>query len=297
MNTPLILLKAMRPTQWTKNALVLAALVFAAGDRSQQLDWTNLLGTALLAAFAFCLASSAIYLLNDIRDVEHDRVHPVKKFRPIASGKLSPGLARGTAFVLIALSLAGSWNITPDLTYVIGGYLFIQLLYVYALKHIALVDLFVIAIGFVLRALAGAVAIDVKISPWLLLCTLMLALFLALCKRRQELVQATDTSLTTRPSLDGYSEKMLDQLIAMIGGATIVIYSLYTQWPETVDKYGSHNLGFTIPFVMFGLFRYIDLAYRHQRGERPEKVLLTDIPLLTTIALYGAVVIWVLVAR
>jgi len=297
MNTLLILLKAMRPTQWTKNVLVLAALVFAAGDRSQQLDWTNLLGTALLAAFAFCLASSAIYLLNDIRDVEHDRAHPVKKFRPIASGQLSPGLARGTAFVLIGLSIGGAWKISPDLASVLAGYLFLQFLYVYFLKHIALVDLFVIAIGFVLRALAGAVAIDVKISPWLLLCTLMLALFLALCKRRHELMQATDPSLTTRPSLDGYSEKMVDQLIAMIGGATIVTYSLYTQWPETVDKFGSNKLGFTIPFVMFGLFRYIDLAYRHQRGERPEKVLLTDIPLLVTIALYGAVTIWVLSTR
>ena len=297
MNSPFLLLKAMRPTQWTKNALVLAALVFAAGDQTQQLDWANLLGTSVLAAFMFCLASSAIYLLIVLRDVEHDRVHPVKKFRPIASGKVSPAVARVTAVVLIGLSLGGAWWIRPDLSAVLGAYLVLQFFYVYLLKHIALVDLFVIAIGFVLRALAGAVAINVNISPWLLLCTLMLALFLALCKRRQELVQATDASPTTRPSLDGYSEKMLDQLIAMIGGSTIVTYSLYTQWPDTVEKYGSHKLGFTIPFVMFGLFRYIDLAYRHQRGERPEKVLLTDIPLLVTIALYGAVAIWVLATR
>ncbi len=297
MNAPFILIKAMRPNQWTKNALVLAALVFAAGDRSQQLEWTAMVGTALLAAIAFCLASSAIYLLNDIRDAEHDRKHPVKKFRPIASGALSPGLARTVAFALGTAALGGAAVIRTELACVIGAYLVLQLAYVYFLKHVPLVDLFVIAIGFVLRALAGAVAIHVHISPWLLLCTLMLALFLALCKRRQELVQNTEPTQSTRPSLEGYSEKMLDQLIAMIGGSTIVTYSLYTQWPETVAKFGSHNLGFTIPFVMFGLFRYIDLAYRHQRGERPEKVLLTDAPLLVTIALYCIVAVWAIAGK
>ncbi len=295
MKSPFLLLKAMRPHQWTKNVLVLAALVFAAGDRSQQIDWTSLLGTSLLAMLAFCLASSAIYLLNDIRDAAHDRLHPVKKFRPIASGEVTPGVARVTAAVLIAAALGLAVRIHADLAAVIGGYLVLQLAYVYGLKKIALVDLFVIAIGFVLRALAGAVAIAVPISPWLLLCTLMLALFLALCKRRQELVQSADAS--TRPSLESYSEKMLDQLIAMIGGSTIVCYALYTQWPETVAKFGTHRLGFTIPFVMFGIFRYIDLAYRHQRGERPEKVLLTDAPLLVTLALYGATALWVLASR
>jgi len=279
--------RAMRPKQWTKNAVVLAALVFAAGDRSQQLDWTNLWVNAIAAALLFCFASSAIYLLNDIKDVDHDRAHPEKKFRPIASGELATGTAAITAMALLVIALAGAWRVTPELAGVIGAYLVLQVAYVYALKKLALVDMFVIAIGFVLRALAGAVAIGVKISPWLLLCTLLLAMFLALCKRRQEMTQEDYDATETRPSLSGYNEKVLDQLIAMTGASTLVGYALYTQWADTVLKFGSNRLGFTLPFVMFGLFRYVTLVYHHQKGERPEQVLLTDPPLLITIGLYG----------
>lgn len=294
MNSAMAIIRAVRPKQWTKNSVVLAALVFAAGDRSQQINWVDLLGNAFAAMILFCLASSAIYLLNDIKDIELDRAHPEKKNRPIAAGEVSIGFARSLALVLFAVALGGSWMIAPALAGVIGGYLGLQLLYVYGLKSFALVDLFVIAIGFVLRALAGAVAIDVLISPWLLLCTLLLALFLALCKRRQEMVMQSDQLNETRPSLSGYNEKVLDQLIAMTGASTLVCYALYTQWPETVAKFGSHNLGFTLPFVMFGLFRYVTLVYHHQRGERPEQVLLTDLPLLITVALYAAVTVGIM---
>ena len=284
----------MRPKQWTKNTVVLAALVFAAGDRSQTLDWTSLWFNAFAAALLFCLASSAIYLLNDIKDLDQDRAHPEKKFRPIASGELATGGALLLASILLATALAGAWWVSPELAGVIGGYLLLQVAYVYALKKIAMVDMFVIAIGFVLRALAGAVAIGVKISPWLLLCTLLLAMFLALCKRRQEMTQVAFDSTETRPSLSGYNDKVLDQLIAMTGASTLVCYALYTQWPDTVLKFGSHNLGFTLPFVMFGLFRYVTLVYHHQKGERPEQVLLTDPPLLITVGLYGIATISIL---
>ncbi len=282
------LLRAMRPQQWTKNGVVLAALLFAAGDRSQQVDWTSVLGNALAAVFLFCLASSAVYLLNDVKDVALDRKHPEKRKRPVASGELAAGTAITAATVLLVVALTGGWLVAPLLAGVIAAYLVLQVAYVYFLKRVPLVDMFVIASGFVLRALAGAVAIDVEISPWLLLVTLLLAMFLALCKRRQEVVLVQDAGQEgTRPALAGYSEKMLDQLIAITGAATLVCYALYTQWPETVEKFGSHNLGFTLPFVMFGLFRYINLVYHYQRGERPEEVLLTDKPLLVSVALYG----------
>lgn len=283
---PAHMLKAMRPKQWIKNGIVLAALVFAAGDRAQHLELAGLIAPALAATLLFCLASSAIYLLNDIKDIELDRAHPEKKFRPIASGDVAVGSALFMAVILFVVSLAGSWLIAPALAGAIGGYLALQLAYVYALKKIPLVDLFVIAIGFVLRALAGALAINVLISPWLLLVTLLLAMFLALCKRRQEFLLIDNAASATRPALLGYNEKMLDQLIAMTGAATLVCYALYTQWPDTVNKFGSHRLGFTLPFVMFGLFRYINLVYHHQLGERPEQVMFTDKPLLVTIALY-----------
>jgi len=295
MNSPLAILRAVRPKQWTKNIVVLAALVFAAGDRSQQINWVDLAGNALAAMLLFCMASSSVYLLNDIKDVELDRAHPEKKNRPIAAGQVSTGFALLLSLILIVTAIAGSWFIAPPLAGVIAGYFILQLFYVYGLKQVALVDLFVIAIGFVLRALAGAVAIDVLISPWLLLCTLLLALFLALCKRRQEMVLQSEQTSETRPSLSGYNEKLLDQLIAMTGASTLVCYALYTQWPETVAKFGSHKLGFTLPFVMFGLFRYVTLVYHHQRGERPEQVLLTDPPLLITVALYAAVTVGVMV--
>jgi 4-hydroxybenzoate polyprenyltransferase len=289
--SPGVMLRAMRPKQWTTNGVVFAALIFAAGDRAQQIDWSVALVQAFAALAAFCLASSAVYLLNDIKDIALDRAHPQKKFRPIASGELPVSAARGMALVLLAISLGGAWLVAPTLAGVIGVYLVLQMAYVYALKKVPLVDLFVISIGFVMRALAGAVAVSVVISPWLLLVTLLLAMFLALCKRRQEFVLVSEAgNHETRPSLLGYNERMLDQLIAMTGASTLVCYALYTQWPDTVAKFGSHKLGFTLPFVMFGLFRYINLVYHYQQGERPEQVLLTDRPLLITVGLYAIAV-------
>lgn len=290
----LTLLRLLRAKQWTKNAVVFAAYVFALGDRNQSLDaWE--LWKVCLAAVAFALVSSAVYIFNDLRDAPQDRLHPIKCRRPIASGLVRPGPAAGLAFALLLAGLGGAWRLGGDLLAVIGGYFGLQVLYSLWLKRIPLLDVIVIALGFVLRALAGAVAIHVPISPWLLLCALLLALFLGLCKRRHEKVNLAGAG--TRAVLDGYDERLLDLLITMTGAAALVCYSIYTLWPETVAKFGTPWLGATIPFVVFGIFRYMDLVYRRDQGDRPEHILLTDGPLLLDVALYGATALWILLAR
>ena len=294
MKTLRTLLRLLRVKQWTKNAVVFAAFVFALGDRQQDLAAWELWKVAL-AALAFSLVSSAVYVFNDLKDAPQDRVHPIKKNRPIASGAVGPGRAWGVALILLAAGLGGAWRLGPELLAVLGAYLVLQIVYTLGLKRLALVDVIVIALGFVLRALAGAVVIHVKISPWLLVCALMLALFLGLCKRRHEKVNLA--GLGTRAALDGYDERLLDLLIAMTAAAALVCYSIYTLWPETVEKFGTPWLGATIPFVVFGLFRYMDLVYRQDQGDRPEHILLTDMPLLADVALYGTAVLGILLLR
>ena len=287
-------LRLLRVKQWTKNAVVFAAFVFALGDRNQNLSaWE--LWKVCLAALAFSLVSSAVYILNDLRDAPQDRLHPVKKNRPIASGAVATTPALGAAAVLLAAGLGGAGRLGADLLAVIGGYLVLQGFYTLWLKHIALVDVIVIATGFVLRALAGAVVIHVVISPWLLLCAMLLALFLGLCKRRHEKVNLAGQG--TRAALDAYDERLLDQLIAVTAAAALVCYSIYTLWPETVDKFGTPWLAATIPFVVFGLFRYMDIVYRQEKGDRPEQILLTDGPLMADVALYGLAVLGILLLR
>ena len=288
------LLRLLRVKQWTKNAVVFAAYVFALGDQNQSLDvWE--LWKVCLAALAFALVSSAVYIFNDLRDAPQDRLHPIKCRRPIASGAVGAGPAQCIGLLLLVAGLGGAWRLGAELLGVIGGYFLLQLLYTLWMKRIPLLDVIVIALGFVLRALAGAVAIHVPISPWLLLCALLLALFLGLCKRRHEKVNLTGAG--TRAVLDGYDERLLDLLITMTGAASLVCYSIYTLWPETVAKFGTPWLGATIPFVVFGIFRYMDLVYRRDQGDRPEHILLTDGPLLLDVALYGATALWILLAR
>ena len=197
--------------------------------------------------------------------------------------------------LLLAAGLGGAWRLGTDLLAVLGGYLALQVVYTLWIKHIALVDVIVISLGFVLRALAGAVVIHVKISPWLLVCALLLALFLGLCKRRHEKVNLAGQG--TRASLDGYDERLLDLLITMAGSAALVCYSIYTLWPETVAKFGTPWLGATIPFVVFGIFSYMDLVYRQDKGDRPEQILLTDGPLMADVVLYGLAVLGILLGR
>ena len=294
MKTLRRLVRLLRVKQWTKNAVVFAAFVFALGDRQQDLAAWELWKVAL-AALAFSLVSSAVYVFNDLKDAPQDRLHPIKKNRPIASGAAGPGLAWGTALVLLVLGLGGAGRLGIELLAVLGAYLALQIVYTLGLKRLALVDVIVIALGFVLRALAGAVVIHVRISPWLLVCALMLALFLGLCKRRHEKVNLA--GLGTRDALDGYDERLLDLLIGMTGAASLVCYSIYTLWPETVAKFGTPWLGATIPFVVFGLFRYMDLVYRRDQGDRPEHILLTDVPLMADVTLYGLAVLGVLLLR
>ncbi len=294
MTTVSTWLRLLRVKQWTKNAVVFAAFVFALGDRNQDLSaWE--LWKVCLAALAFSLVSSAVYILNDLRDAPQDRLHPVKKNRPIASGAVATAPALGAAAVLLAAGLGGAGRLGADLLAVIGGYLVLQGFYTLWLKRIALVDVIVIATGFVLRALAGAVVIHVVISPWLLLCAMLLALFLGLCKRRHEKVNLAGQG--TRAALDAYDERLLDQLIAVTAAAALVCYSIYTLWPETVDKFGTPWLAATIPFVVFGLFRYMDIVYRQEKGDRPEQILLTDGPLMADVALYGLAVLGILLLR
>ncbi len=294
MTSAVTWLRLLRIKQWTKNAVVFAAFVFALGDRNQDLSaWEQ--WKVCLAALAFSLVSSAVYILNDLRDAPQDRLHPVKKNRPIAAGAVARAPALGAAAVLLAAGLGGAGRLGTDLLAVIGGYLVLQGFYTLWLKRIALVDVIVIALGFVLRALAGAVVIHVVISPWLLVCALVLALFLGLCKRRHEKVNLAGQG--TRAALDGYDGRLLDQLIAVTAAAALVCYSIYTLWPETVDKFGTPWLAATIPFVVFGLFRYMDIVYRQEKGDRPEQILLTDGPLMADVALYGLAVLGILLLR
>ncbi len=294
--TAVSVVRALRPKQWTKNAVVLAPLLFALGDPAQHVARGDAL-VACAAAAIFCIVSSGIYVLNDLRDIELDRAHPVKRMRPFAAGDLSVATGRALQRALILGGLALAYGLDASFALVAGVYVLMQVSYTCGLKRIALVDILIISAGFVLRALAGAVAIHVTISSWLLLCTLLLALFLALCKRRHERVTLQGGDGQTRPSLRGYDPRQLDILVPAAGVATLAAYVLYTQWPDTVAKFGSRKLALTIPFVAFGLYRYLHLVYRRELGGRPEQILLTDLPLLVNVALYGATVLGLLLWR
>lgn len=283
------LVRMLRPAQWTKNLVVLAAYFFAAWDSSQAAAAAGIRPAllALAAAAVFCLLSSGVYVLNDLVDRHADRLHPLKRLRPIAAGEVSVQTARAAAAVLLTAGLAAAWLLRSDFGVVATAYVALQMAYTFGLKAVALLDIFMIAAGFVLRAAGGAEVLGARISPWLLLCTFLLALFLALCKRRHEKLLLTEVPGQHRPALEGYDQRLLDQLIAVVSGATIVTYAMYTLSEETAARFGTHRIGLTIPFVIFGIFRYLDLVYRHDGGGRPEKTLLTDRVLLATIVLYG----------
>jgi 4-hydroxybenzoate polyprenyltransferase len=293
-------LRLLRPAQWLKNGVVPAAYVFARWDPGQcaaAAGWGPVLSEALAVA-CFCLLSSGVYVMNDLRDREADRHHPLKRLRPLASGEISPATGVCVSLVLMAASLAAGGLLLPRAFFgVLGGYLLMQVCYTYALKRVPYVDIFVISLGFVLRAVAGATAIGVRISPWLLLCTFLLSLFLALCKRRHEKVQleAAEGELH-REALAGYDRQLLDIQICMTAASTLVCYSIYTLSEETAARFGTHALGLTIPFVVFGIFRYLELVYRHEGGGRPERVLLTDKVMIATVLGYVLTVLAVFVS-
>ena len=271
-------LAALRPRQWSKNLLVFAGIIFSAklGDVTR---WSE----AIAAFAAYCALSSAAYLVNDLRDREHDRLHPVKRERPIARGELSATAAVAIAVVLTLFAAAvGAWLGWASLG-LLAGFAALQIGYSFGLKHVVLVDVLVIGGLFVIRAAAGAEAVDVRISPWLLLCTALLALFLALAKRRGELVLVGARETPGRPVLEGYSLELVDQLVSGVAASTVIAYSLYT-----FTARDSKALMVTIPFVIFGVFRYLLLVHRDDLGEEPEQVLLTDVPIIVAVCLWVA---------
>jgi 4-hydroxybenzoate polyprenyltransferase len=275
---------ALRPHQWTKNLLVFAGIVFAV-----QLDDPKLWLRATACFVAYCAASSAAYLFNDIRDRDADRAHPVKRARPIASGDVSPRAASWIAVGLLILALAAIVPLGIESLGLLALFVALQLSYTLRLKHVVLVDVLVIAGLFVIRAAAGAEAVSVLISPWLLLCTGLLALFLALGKRRGELVLVEQQETPGRRVLDGYTVAIIDQFIVVTAAATIVAYALYTFTASV-----SNSLMITIPYVVFGVFRYMLLLHGRRVGEEPEHVLVTDVPILASVCAWALTCVVVL---
>jgi len=265
---------SMRPRQWVKNLFVLAGLVFA------QRLFTAATWTALAAFAIFCALSGAIYLLNDVADRERDRLDPRKRVRPIAAGRLPVGVAVAAAAVLVATGLALAALLSRPFLVTALAYVVLLVAYSAWLKHVVIVDVIVVAGGFVLRAVAGAVVIDVEMSGWLLICTILLALFLALGKRRYEFLALDQDAAGHRPILAEYSPALLDQMIAVVTASTVTAYALYTMSPETVAKFHTHLLPATLPFVLYGIFRYLYLLYRRQLGGNPSELLLNDKALL-----------------
>jgi 4-hydroxybenzoate polyprenyltransferase len=277
-----VLIKSMRPKQWTKNAFVLAAIVF---DR--QLTNPPALISAAVAFLLFCLLSSAVYLINDIADIESDRRHPVKRNRPIASGALPVTVAIGAAVFLLVFTLPAAYLLDPTFAAIAAVYFTVNIAYSRWLKHVPLIDVLIIAAGFVLRVAAGVSVIQVeRFSPWLYVVTTLFALYIGFGKRRAELSLSVDENGgQTRKVLDGYTIPFLDQLIIIVSATTIVAYSLYTfSAPNLPDN---HVMMLTIPFVVYGIFRYLYLLQVEQEGGAPEELLLTDRPLQAAIALWG----------
>jgi 4-hydroxybenzoate polyprenyltransferase len=274
--------RVLRPGQWTKNLAVFAPLLFA-----RRVFDRNDVVLSLLAFVAFCLLSSGTYVFNDWMDREEDRRHPQKALRPIAAHEIR---AR-TVLLLIIICWAAGLDLGVHLGWkfaVLGGvYLVIQLAYTFVLKHQVILDVLAIAAGFVLRVLAGAVAIDVPVSGWLFLCALLLALFLGLAKRRQELVSLKEAAPEHRPALGEYNLPLLDQMLSTVAGMCILAYGLYTVAPDTVAKVGSDRLKWTLPFVLYGILRYLYLVHRRDVTGSPEKVLFSDVPTLVNLVLYG----------
>jgi 4-hydroxybenzoate polyprenyltransferase len=277
---------ALRPEQWTKNLLVFAALVFGGllADPKSAV-------TALAAFLAFCALSSAVYLMNDLVDAEADRRHPVKQFRPIASGALSKPRAAGVAVLFALIAIGGAFQISVPVGTVTVAYLGLQAAYTLHVKHVVILDVLAIAAGFVLRAAVGAFAVNLPISAWLIVCTSLLALFLALGKRRHEVAMLGDHATGHRRILGEYSPYLLDQMISVVTGSLIVAYSMYTTTSHTAMALEGGRLTLTIPFVLYGVFRYLYLVHVRQGGGSPANLLLRDVPLLLCVALWGVTVI------
>jgi len=279
------LVVSVRPRQWSKNLFVFAGLIF-----SHKL-FTEDAGRAVAAFVIFCALSGVVYLLNDVVDRERDRAHPLKRLRPIASGALSPRAAVVAAVALGTTGLGAASALGRPFFLVAVTYVVLLALYSVWLKHVVLVDVLTVASGFVLRAVAGALAVDVEISGWLLICTILIALFLALGKRRHEYLTLDTAAARHRPVLAEYSASLLDQMIAVVTASTVTAYALYTMSPDTVAKFGTGLLPATLPFALYGIFRYLYLLYRRQLGGNPSELFLSDRALLVNACLWIVAVV------
>lgn len=273
-------IRALRPLQWTKNGILFAALVF-----DQKLFEVDPFLRTVAAALVFCGLSSAVYLINDVRDIEADRHHPLKRYRAIASGELSPQSALAMAAVLLLVSLGAAYLVRPEFLLISLAYVGLMIAYSFWLKRVVLVDVLTIAAGFVIRAAAGAVAIAVEISPWLLVCTMLLALLLGFGKRRHEVMTLKSRAARHRANLDAYTPRLLDQLIGITAASTVIAYAVYTFDSASVPA--NHTMMLTIPVVVYAIFRYLYLVYLRHLGGSPEVMLVRDRPLLVSIVLWG----------
>lgn len=280
---------ALRPQQWIKNFFVLLPLVF-----SQSLIQIASVGTSILAFTLFCMASSSVYTLNDLIDLEKDRVHPTKKLRPLASGKISAKILVAIGLILAISSIYIAFKLNAIFGFTILSYLAMNLIYSLALKEMVIVDVMCIAFFFLLRVIAGAVVIQVEVSHWLLICTATLALFLGFNKRRHELSLLGARAHTHRAILEAYSKYFIDQMIAVITASTVIFYTLYTVDPITVSRFNTKNLLFTIPFVYYGIFRYLYLIHKRGQGGDPTRIILKDHKMIINLGFWLLTIITVI---
>ncbi|UCE43375.1 MAG: decaprenyl-phosphate phosphoribosyltransferase [Candidatus Aminicenantes bacterium] len=281
--------KSLRIQQWIKNLWVFAPLIF-----SQNVFDLSLLIKTILAFVLFCIISGAAYILNDIQDLEEDKIHPYKSKRPLASGRLKKNHALFACLLLVLLGLTGAYFLNIYFFVALLVYSVLQVAYSSWLKHVVIIDVFLIATGFFLRVIAGGLAIEVQISPWLFICTILIALFLALSKRRHELVLLDKSAEIHRPILKEYTPHLLDQMIAVVTASTVISYCLYTVSSETIAKFGTTNMLFTVPFVLYGIFRYLYLVHQKDEGGSPEALIIKDKPLLVDLFLWIATAMLIL---
>ena len=288
MNVIIPLFKTLRPKQWFKNVFVFAALVF-----DGKLFAVEPLFRTLAGAVLFCLLSSTVYIINDLVDIEKDRQHPTKKNRPLASGRLSPRVAAIAALLIAVIGLPLSFWLEPAFGVITLGYVVMMIAYSFWLKNMVIIDVMTIAAGFVLRVIAGVVLVHVeRFSPWLYVCTTLLALFLAVGKRRNELFLLKDNANSHRTILNEYTMSFVDEMIAILSAATLIAYSLYTFSAENLPK--DHTMMLTLPFVLYGLFRYLYLIHVRNAGGAPEEIVLKDKPLMAALGLWGLAVVLIL---
>jgi len=296
MNGIWYLIVSMRPKQWTKNLVLFAGVVF-----SKRFTDPELVRLSLSGFLVFCGLSGAVYILNDIFDRDRDREHPKKTARPIASGKIGPGAAAGFAAFLIVALLAASWRLGGEFFVLAALFVAVNLAYSLVFRNVVILDVIAISFSFLIRAAAGVAVLhkvipDLEFSPWLWICTLFLSLFLAICKRRNEIANLASAG-EHRVSLKDYSVTLLDQLVSLSATASIISYSIYTVWPSTVQKFGTRDLVYTIPFVVFGIMRYLYLVYNRQEGGDPSGVLLTEKAIIIDVFLWFAAVIYIIIFR